>query len=94
MERIEVAFDTYVFITYFLIVIGLFGIQLIKPFYKKIIGTTFSVLVAMALIYKFNPFKHQYIITSFEKQLIFSAGIGLLATSLGENLDWLRGRHK
>jgi len=68
-------------------IVGFFGLWREAPTYLRKIDGIFNVIVAVILIYFFNPFK-KTICNDFHRKVVFSAGIAiLLQTSLMQYFD-------
>ena len=85
--KIQKLYNFYLILSYFLYIAILFGVSFVSPFYLDTLNSIVKVLISLMLIYVFNPFKKKTELTSFEKDIIFSAGIYLLLTTfIGEYL--------
>ena len=85
--KIQKLYNFYLILSYFLYIAILFGVSFVSSFYLDTLNSIVKVLISLMLIYVFNPFKKKTELTSFEKDIIFSAGIYLLLTTfIGEYL--------
>jgi len=86
-------YRVYVFLSYIIYIIALFGINIISPEYIGLITSIIKICISFIIIYTFNPLKHKSVLTPFEKDLIFFSGISLLLTTfIGDYL--LYKKHK
>ena len=70
-----------------LYVIGFLGLWSEAPSYLRILDGIFNVIIAVILIYFFNPFT-KTICNDFHRKVVFSAGVAiLLQTSLMQYLN-------
>jgi hypothetical protein len=50
--------------------------------YTEMLGYYIKVYTSIYILYRFNPFKKSIICTTFDKRIIFSAGLVILTTSV------------
>tara|TARA_Y100000389_G_scaffold104801_1_gene101708 strand:- start:110 stop:427 length:318 start_codon:yes stop_codon:yes gene_type:complete len=87
MKKIHRLYNFYLILSYFLYAGILFGVSFVSETYLNTLNSIVKVLISLMLIYVFNPFKKKSKLTSFEKDIIFSAGVYLLLTTfIGEYL--------
>tara|TARA_R110002074_G_scaffold140697_3_gene286953 strand:- start:135 stop:452 length:318 start_codon:yes stop_codon:yes gene_type:complete len=87
MKKIHRLYNFYLILSYFLYGGILFGVSFVSETYLNTLNSIVKVLISLMLIYVFNPFKKKSKLTSFEKDIIFSAGVYLLLTTfIGEYL--------
>ena len=87
MKKIHKLYNFYLILSYFLYAAILFGVSFVSVSYLDTLNSIVKVLISLMLIYVFNPFKKKTELTSFEKDIIFSAGVYLLLTTfIGEYL--------
>jgi len=85
--ELDKAYTYYIYASYVLYFAVLIGVFSTVPEYVTIINSFVKVAIAGVLVYKFNPFQKNYILTKFDKQIVFSSGIFLLLTTfIGEYL--------
>ena len=85
--KIQKLYNFYLILSYFLYAAILFGVSFVSVSYLNILNSIIKTFISLMLIYVFNPFKKKSKLTSFEKDIIFSAGVYLLLTTfIGEYL--------
>ena len=85
--KLEKAFDYYIFFSYVMYFAVIFGVFTTVPEYLDELNSLVKLLIAFILLFKFNPFQQNYIVTKFDKKIIFTSGIYLLLTTVvGEYL--------
>lgn len=81
------AFDYYIAFSYFIYGAVLLGVFTTVPEYVTVLNSIIKVVIALVLLYKFNPFQQNYTLTKFDKKIVFSSGVYLLLTTvIGEYL--------
>ena len=81
------AFDYYIAFSYFVYIAVLLGVFTTVPQYVTMLNSFIKVVIAIVLLYKFNPFQQNYTLTKFDKKIVFSSGVYLLLTTvIGEYL--------
>lgn len=85
--ELDKAYTYYIYASYILYISVLIGVFSTVPEYVNVINSFVKVSIACVLLYKFNPFQKNYVLTKFDKQIVFSSGIFLLLTTfVGEYL--------
>lgn len=85
--KLDKAYNYYIIISYVIYFAVLIGVFSTVPQYVVVINSFIKIVIACILLYKFNPFQQNYILSKFEKKIVFSAGIYLLLTTfVGEYL--------
>ena len=85
--KIQKLYNFYLLLSYFLYAAILFGVSFVSVSYLDTLNSIIKTLISLMLIYVFNPFKTKTELNTFEKDIIFSAGIYLLLTTfIGEYL--------
>jgi len=77
MELVEKAYNILKILFFIIYILGIFGISSSAPQYLNIIENIFMTLVALILIYFFNPFT-KTICNDFHRHVAFSAGAAIL----------------
>ena len=77
MKLIEKAYNTLKIIFFIVYVLVILGIGTKAPQYLQIVETAFMTLIAIILIYFFNPFT-KTICNDFHRHVAFSAGAAIL----------------
>lgn len=70
-----------IYISYFLFAIAYTGIITISPQYLQTLNTFIKYYVSLFLIIRFNPFINNKKFDSFDRRIVFSAGMFLLLTT-------------
>jgi hypothetical protein len=85
--EIDKAFDFYIAFSYFVYIALLLGIFTTVPSYLTMLNSFVKLLISCVLMYKFNPLQKNYILSRFDKKIVFSSGVYLLLTTfIGEYL--------
>ena len=81
-ELHERLYDYAIYISYILYALALFGLSNYAPEYLDSLRDFIKLYISLVLIIKFNPFTHKSgYISTFDKKLVFSAGVFLLLTT-------------
>lgn len=76
----EKFFTTFIYVSYFLIIITTLGISQIAPKYLSIIDYYVKIYVCLFLIFRFNPLRRVEF-TELDRKIAFSAGLFILTTT-------------
>ena len=77
MDIVEKAYNVLKVIFFILYILVILGVSASAPQYLAIIENLFMTLVALILIYFFNPFK-KTVCNDFHRHVAFSAGAAIL----------------
>lgn len=77
----ENLFDILIYISYFLIILSIFGISNTAPQYLNSLDYYIRVYICLFLIWRFNPFRTKYEFTDLDRKIAFSAGFFILTTT-------------
>ena len=77
MEIIEKAYNTFKILFFIIYILVILGVSSAAPQYLTIVENIFMTLVALILIYFFNPFT-KTICNDFHRHVAFSAGAAIL----------------
>ena len=77
MDIVEKAYNVLKVIFFILYILVILGVSASAPQYLAIIENIFMTLVALILIYFFNPFK-KTVCNDFHRHVAFSAGAAIL----------------
>lgn len=77
MNIVEIAYNTLKFLFFVIYILVILGISNNAPQYLAIIENIFMTLIAIILIYFFNPFT-KTICNDFHRHVAFSAGAAIL----------------
>ena len=77
MDIVETAYNVLKIIFFILYILVILGVSASAPQYLAIIENIFMTLVAVILIYFFNPFK-KTVCNDFHRHVAFSAGAAIL----------------
>jgi hypothetical protein len=77
----ENLFDILIYISYFLIILSIFGISNTAPQYLNSLDYYVRVYICLFLIWRFNPFRTKYEFTDLDRKIAFSAGVFILTTT-------------
>ena len=77
MEIIEKAYNTFKILFFIIYILVILGVSSTAPQYLTIVENIFMTLVALILIYFFNPFT-KTICNDFHRHVAFSAGAAIL----------------
>lgn len=101
---VELSFDTFILISYVLLIFTAFNVSTWAPEYLKIIDTTVKVFVCIFLLFRFNPWHtmlpHPFMtdnkfFTKLDRKIAFNAGLFILTTTaLNWYLTTVTGRAK
>ena len=78
----EKLYKTGWYIYYPLYILSLVGFQVVAPEYLTYFTAGVKVYISLLLVWKFNPFKKPKPVTSYDREIIFSAAIFLLLTTV------------
>ena len=70
------------YIYYPLYILSLVGFNLVAPKYLSYFSAIVKVYISLLLLWKFNPFKNPKPVSAYDREVIFSAGIFLLLTTV------------
>jgi len=89
MKIIENTYSGLKIMIIILYIAVILGVWKNAPGYLNIIETVFTIVIALALIYFFNPFvKEKTVCNNFHRKIAFSAGIAILIqTSIFQYLN-------
>jgi hypothetical protein len=89
MKIIENTYTGLKLVIFILYIVVVLGVWKGAPGYLNIVENTFSIVIALALIYFFNPFlKEKTVCTNLHRKIAFSAGVAILIqTSLFQYLN-------
>jgi len=76
----EKFFSTFIYVSYFLIIIATLGISQLAPKYLNDIDYYVKMYVCLFLIIRFNPLRHVEF-TELDRKIAFSAGLFILTTT-------------
>ena len=77
MNLVETAYNVLKIIFFILYILVILGVSTKAPQYLSVIENIFMTLVALILIYFFNPFT-KTVCNNFHRQVAFSAGAAIL----------------
>lgn len=80
----EKAFDIFIYISYFLIIISALGLSTTAPEFLKTLDYYVRIYICLFLIWRFNPFR-KITFTELDRKIAFSAGLFILTTSAINN---------
>jgi hypothetical protein len=80
LKNQEHFFDIYINISYFLIIISLFGISFFNKQYITTFDNIIKLYISLFLIWRFHPLNHSFKFGNLDRKIAFSAGIILLTT--------------
>ena len=78
----ENLFNILIYISYFLIILSIFGISNTAPQYLNSLDYYVRVYICLFLIWRFNPFRTKYEFTSLDRKIAFSAGLFIFTTTV------------
>ena len=89
MKIIENTYTGLKLVIFILYIVVVLGVWKGAPGYLHIVENTFSIVIALALIYFFNPFlEEKTVCTNLHRKIAFSAGVAILIqTSLFQYLN-------
>ena len=70
------------YIYYPLYILSLVGFNLVAPKYLSYFSAIVKVYISLLLLWKFNPFKNPKPVSAYDREIIFSAGVFLLLTTV------------
>lgn len=74
-------FNTFIFISYLLLFLSIFGFPQFSMKYLPIIDYYIRIYICLFLIIRFNPLRYNYEFTELDRKIAFSAGLLILTTS-------------
>jgi hypothetical protein len=77
----EVLFNIFIFVSYSLIILSLFGISQSAEKYLQTLDYYVRIYVCLFLMWRFNPFRSSYEFTNLDRKIAFSAGLLILTTT-------------
>jgi hypothetical protein len=77
----EVLFNIFIFVSYSLIILSLFGISQSAERYLQTLDYYIRIYVCLFLMWRFNPFRSSYEFTNLDRKIAFSAGLLILTTT-------------
>ena len=77
----EIAFDSFIIITYLLIFLYILGVSPTAKSHLDIIDKYVRIYICLFLIYRFNPLRKNYDFTTLDRKIVFSAGSFMFATT-------------
>jgi hypothetical protein len=80
----EKAFDIFVYISYFLIIVSALGVSTTAPEFLRTMDYYVRIYVCLFLIWRFNPFR-KIEFTELDRKIAFSAGLFILTTTTINN---------
>jgi hypothetical protein len=87
----ETLFNIFIFVSYSLIILSLFGISQSAERYLQTLDYYIRIYVCLFLMWRFNPFRSRYEFTNLDRKIAFSAGLLILTTTaLNQYLDDIR----
>jgi len=75
-------FDTFIFVSYFLIFLSAIGFSETAPEYLDKIDYYIKIYICLFLIWRFNPLRSNITFTDLDRKIAFSAGIFILTTTV------------
>ena len=81
MKFYENFYHLVLYFSYVLYFITLIGISYINPKYLSLLQTILKYFVILFLLFKFHPFQKNVSFTNFDREIVFSSALFLLATS-------------
>ncbi len=81
MKSYENFYHLVLYFSYVLYFITLIGISYINPKYLSLLQTILKYFVILFLLFKFHPFQKNVNFTNFDREIVFSSALFLLATS-------------
>lgn len=77
----EKAFDTFIYISYILVILSSLGLYEWAPRYLHNLDYYVRIYICLFLIWRFNPLKKHYEFTDLDRKIAFSAGLFILTTT-------------
>ena len=77
----EKGFTTFIYISYFLILMTALGFSQLAPKYLYDMDYYVKIYVCLFLIFRFNPFRNRVEFTELDRKIAFSAGLFVLTTT-------------
>lgn len=81
-EYQERLFDTFIYISYILIILSFFKIAEFAPKYLIDLDYYARIYICLFLIWRFNPFRTNVEFTSLDRKITFNAGLFILTTTV------------
>lgn len=81
MKSYENFYHLVLYFSYVLYFITLIGISYINPKYLSLLQNILKYFVILFLLFKFHPFQKNVNFTNFDREIVFSSALFLLATS-------------
>jgi hypothetical protein len=78
----ENAFNIFVFISYFLIIISSLGLSQTAPKYLDSLDYYVKIYICLFLLWRFNPLRGSYEFTNLDRKISFSAGLFIFTTTI------------
>jgi len=77
----EIFFNTFIFISYFLIILSFFGLSNYAPKFLEGLDYYVRIYICLFLIWRFNPFRKIDTFTNLDRKIAFSAGLFIITTT-------------
>ena len=77
----EKIFDTFIYLSYFLIILSFLGFSNIAPNFLEKIDYYVRIYICLFLIWRFNPMRNIDKFTNLDRKIAFSAGMFIITTT-------------
>ena len=81
MKSYENIYHLILYSSYILYFITLIGVSIVNPKYLTLLQDILKYFVILFLLIKFNPFQKNIVFKEFDREVVFSSALFLLATS-------------
>ena len=81
MKSYENIYHLILYSSYILYFITLIGVSIVNPKYFTLLQDILKYFVILFLLIKFNPFQKNIVFKEFDREVVFSSALFLLATS-------------
>lgn len=78
-------FDTFIFISYILIVLSIFKLSKSAPKFLELLDYYVRVYICLFLIWRFNPLRSNVEFTELDRKIAFNAGLFIITTTFIKN---------
>ena len=83
----EVIFTIVIIFLYILIIITYLGLYTAAPKYIENINYFIKLYISLFLIFRFNPLRNNIKFSDFDRKIVFTSGIIILTSSIGEYIN-------